>query len=61
MGVMIGQSIDCIEGFLTERNTGCISEERKPSMQLMIMQERGQFMNTPGLSFSFDDKTCECL
>ena len=40
MDVMIGQSIDCTENFLTERNTDCISEERKVSVQSMIMQGR---------------------
>jgi hypothetical protein len=48
MDVMIGQNIDCTEDFLTEWNTACISEERTSSVQLLIMQGRGYFMNSPG-------------
>ncbi len=48
MDVMIEQSIACTENFLTERNTDCISEERKTCAQAVIMQGRGHFMNTPG-------------
>lgn len=48
MDVMIGQSIDCTEDFLIERNTGCISEEIKSSVQLLIMHGRGHCMNSPG-------------
>ncbi len=48
MDVVIGQSIEYTEDFLTEWNTDCISEERKSSVYSMIKQGRGHFMNTPG-------------
>ena len=48
MDVMIGQSINCIQGFLTERKTDYIAEERKSCMQSMLMQGRDHFMNNSG-------------
>ena len=48
MHVMIAQSIDRTQNFLTERNTDCISEERKSCVRSMIMQGREHFMNSPG-------------
>jgi hypothetical protein len=48
MHVMIAQSIDYTQDFLTEGNTDCISEEREFRVRSMIMQGRGQFMNSPG-------------
>jgi hypothetical protein len=48
MHVMIAQSIDRTQDFLTERNTDCISEERKSCVRSMIMQGREHFMNSPG-------------
>jgi len=47
MDVMVGKSIDCTEDFLIKRNADCISEERRSSVQSMLMQGRGHFMNTP--------------
>jgi hypothetical protein len=38
---MIGQSIDFAEGFLTERNADCISEESKFSVQSRVMLGSG--------------------
>ncbi|MDE0753758.1 MAG: hypothetical protein OSB26_03795 [Woeseiaceae bacterium] len=45
MDVMIAQSMACTQDFLTKRNAGCISEERKSCVQSMLMQGRGYFMN----------------